>query len=100
LALGPCSNLALELCSIGIVFITGTTAANQDNYYKALTANSCALGIGKWQELSSEDLFNKLNAVMIYDEKDLKWFVGNQRNFIDGKSGERLLNEFLKLIKG
>ena len=31
LALGPCSNLALELCAVGIVFITGTTASNQDN---------------------------------------------------------------------
>lgn len=97
LALGPCSNLSLELCSIGIVFITGTTASNQDNYYKALTSKSCALGIGKWQELSEEDLFNKLNAVMIYDEKDIKWFVNNQRNFIDGRSGERLLKEFIEL---
>ncbi len=99
LALGPCSNLALELCSIGIVFITGTTASNQDNYYKALTGNSCVLGIGKWQKLNEQDLFDKLNAVMIYDDKDLKWFINNQRNFIDGKSGERLLKEFLELAK-
>lgn len=99
LALGPCSNLSLELCSIGIVFITGTTASNQDNYYKALTSKSCVLGIGKWQELSEDDLYNKLNSVMIYDEKDIKWFVNNQRNFIDGKSGERLLKEFIELAK-
>lgn len=99
LALGPCSNLALELCSIGIVFITGTTASNQDNYYKALTGNSAVLGIGKWQELSEKDLLDKLSSVMIYDEKDLAWFVKNQRNYIDGHSGERLLKEFLDLAQ-
>lgn len=97
LALGPCSNLSLELCSVGIVFITGTTASNQDNYYKALTAKSCVLGIGKWQELSAQALYDKLASVMIYDEKDIKWFINNQRSFIDGRSGERLLQEFLKL---
>jgi UDP-2,4-diacetamido-2,4,6-trideoxy-beta-L-altropyranose hydrolase len=97
LALGPCSNLALELCSIGIVFITGTTASNQVNYYDALTGNSCALGIGIWQELSEEDLYNKVASVMIYDEKDIAWFVRNQRNYIDGQSGKRLLNIFLDL---
>lgn len=99
LALGPCSNLSLELCAVGIVFVTGTTASNQDNYYKTLTARSCALGIGKWQELSEQDLFDKLNAVMIYDERDIRWFIQNQRNFIDGRSGERLLKEFLDLAK-
>jgi UDP-2,4-diacetamido-2,4,6-trideoxy-beta-L-altropyranose hydrolase len=99
LALGPCSNLALELCSIGIVFITGTTASNQDNYYKALTSNSTVLGIGKWQDLSEQALSDKLNAVMIYDEKDIAWFVKNQRNYIDGESGKRLLNVFLELAK-
>lgn len=98
LALGPCSNLALELCSIGIVFITGTTASNQDNYYKALTGNSAVLGIGKWQDLSEQALFDKLNSVMVYDEKDLSWFVKNQRNYIDGKSGQRLLEVFKQLV--
>ncbi len=99
LALGPCSNLSLELCSIGIVFIAGTTASNQDNYYKALSANSCILGIGKWQELSEQALQDKLASVMIYDEKDLKWFIKNQRQFIDGQSGKRLLDVFLKLAQ-
>jgi UDP-2,4-diacetamido-2,4,6-trideoxy-beta-L-altropyranose hydrolase len=99
LALGPCSNLSLELCSIGIIFIAGTTASNQDNYYKALSANSCILGIGKWQEVSEQDLHDKLASVMIYDEKDLSWFVKNQRQFIDGKSGERLRDVFLKLAQ-
>jgi UDP-2,4-diacetamido-2,4,6-trideoxy-beta-L-altropyranose hydrolase len=99
LALGPCSNLALELCSVGIVFITGTTASNQDNYYKALTTNSAVLGIGKWQELSEEALNAKLDSVMIYDQKDLEWFVKNQRNYVDGNSGKRLLQVFMQLAK-
>jgi spore coat polysaccharide biosynthesis predicted glycosyltransferase SpsG len=99
LALGPCSNLSLELCSIGIVFIAGTTASNQDNYYKALSANSCILGIGKWQEVNEQALYDKLASVMIYDEKDLSWFVKNQRHFIDGESGKRLLDVFLKLAQ-
>lgn len=99
LALGPCSNLSLELCSIGIVFIAGTTASNQDNYYKALCANSCILGISKWQELKEQALHDKLASVMIYDEKDLSWFIKNQRQFIDGKSGERLRDVFLELAK-
>lgn len=99
LALGPCSNLALELCAIGIVFITGTTADNQNNYYKALTGNSAVLGIGKWQELGEETLYEKLNSVMIYDQKDLNWFIKNQRNYIDGQSGKRLLDVFIDLAK-
>lgn len=99
LALGPCSNLALELCAIGIVFITGTTASNQDNYYKALTSKSTVLGIGKWQELSEQALYDKLSSVMIYDEKDLNWFIKNQRNYIDGQSGKRLLEMFIQLAK-
>lgn len=99
LALGPCSNLSLELCSIGIVFISGTTASNQDNYYKALSANSCILGIGKWQEMNEQTLHDKLASVMIYDEKDLSWFVKNQRQFIDGQSGKRLLDVFFKLAQ-
>ncbi len=97
LALGPCSNLALELCAVGIVFITGTTASNQDNYYKALTGNSSVLGIGKWQELSEETLYEKLSSVMIYDKKDIDWFIKNQRKYIDGQSGKRLLEVFLNL---
>lgn len=96
-ALGPCSNLALELCAVGMVFITGTTASNQDNYYKALTGNSAVLGIGKWQELSEEALYGKLSSVMIYDQKDMDWFIKNQRKYIDGQSGKRLLDVFLKL---
>ena len=55
------------------------------------------LGIGKWQDLKEETLFEKLSSVMIYDKKDMDWFIKNQRKYIDGQSGKRLLDVFLKL---
>jgi len=97
LALGPCSNLALELCAVGIVFITGTTASNQENYYKALTSNNAIVGIGKWQELSEEKLYEKISEVLAYSNTEINSLIKNQRKYIDGQSGKRLLNVFLKL---
>jgi UDP-2,4-diacetamido-2,4,6-trideoxy-beta-L-altropyranose hydrolase len=98
LALGPCSNLALELCAVGIVFITGTTASNQDNYYKALTFNNIVVGIGKWQHLSEDKLHEKISSVLTYTSTDINNFIKNQRKYIDGRSGKRLLDVFLKLV--
>lgn len=97
LGLGPCSNLALELCAVGIVFITGTTASNQDNYYKALTSNNAVLGIGKWQDLNEEKLHEKLSSVLAYTDNEINELIKNQRKYIDGQSGKRLLDVFLKL---
>lgn len=97
LALCPASSLSLELCAVGIVLLTGTTAANQQGYYDSLTQKSAALGIGNWMEVSEEDLKGKLAGMLIYDEKDIARFIKSQRNYIDGLSGERLLNVFREL---
>jgi len=97
LALSPSSSLSLELCAVGLVLITGTTADNQKGYYNALIKQSAALGVGEWKELSEEDLFNRLVGIMRYDKRDIDFFVRNQGEYIDGRSGERLLAVFKEL---
>jgi UDP-2,4-diacetamido-2,4,6-trideoxy-beta-L-altropyranose hydrolase len=97
LGLVPASSLSLELCAVGMVLLVGTTAENQKGYYKGLTEKSAALGIGDWHFISEEELIAKLNGILIYDEKDIAWFIKNQRQYIDGLSGERLKKAFLEL---
>jgi len=97
LALVPSSSLSLEICSVGMVMITGTTAGNQEGYYMGLMQRSAALGLGDWLTISAEAIKDKIRTVLVYDEKDISWFIKNQRAYIDGKSGERLKNVFLNL---
>jgi UDP-2,4-diacetamido-2,4,6-trideoxy-beta-L-altropyranose hydrolase len=97
LALTPASSLSLEVCAVGMVLIVGLTAENQVGFYNSMTGKSVALGMGDWQSIGEAELTEKLNGVMIYDEKDINWFIKNQRAYIDGKSGERLQKVFLDL---
>jgi UDP-2,4-diacetamido-2,4,6-trideoxy-beta-L-altropyranose hydrolase len=97
LGLAPASSLSLELCAVGLVLLVGITADNQKGYYKGLTEKSAALGIGDWQSVTEEDLVAKLNGILIYDAKDISWFIKNQRQYIDGLSAERLQKAFLEL---
>ncbi len=99
LALCPASSLSLEVCAAGLVLLTGTTAQNQIGYYEALIKNSAAMGIGEWQKVSEQDLHDKLIGILCYDKKGIDFFISNQKAYIDGKSGHRLLNVFLELAK-
>ena len=97
LGICPSSSLSLEICAVGMVMLTGTTAANQNGYYEALICNSVALGVGIWQKASEQEIGDKIRGILRYDSKDIEFFTGNQKQYIDGKSGWRLQKAFMKL---
>ena len=95
LAIAPASTLSYELISVGIGIITGYTYHNQVKMYNGLINNDVVIGVGNiketdscdWQQVFKEFDLGKMN------EQVLK-----QKNFIDGYSGIRLINELKSLI--
>jgi UDP-2,4-diacetamido-2,4,6-trideoxy-beta-L-altropyranose hydrolase len=99
LAICPSSSLSLELCAVGILLFTGTTAGNQEGYYKSLIHHKTAIGIGNWLSASENEISEKLSTVLNLDEASIQEMTNAQRIYIDGLSGQRLLNVFLGLAK-
>ncbi len=93
LALIPNSNLSLEACAVRILMITGITANNQLGYYNSFQANKLSLGIGNWDEVSGYEITNTVKKIINYTYNQKKSQLLNQKKYIDGFSGERILRQ-------
>ena len=94
----PASTIALESCAVGIILITGYTAANQMEILNGLKKNQVAMSLGNLNDTSSEEIHLKIQELFRQPDQ-LKKILDNQKKMIDGKSPERLLNLFKELAE-
>ena len=98
LAFCPSSSLSLEVCAVGCLMITGTTADNQKGYYKGLLASGAADGVGSWKE-AGEKTIEEITAELLNSGAEKKnQMLKAQRKYIDGLSDQRLEAVFSELI--
>ena len=100
LAIIPNSSLSIEACSVGILMITGTTADNQLGYYNSFVKNNLSIGIGNWEQATEVDIIEKFNSIVGLSQEGKNNQLLNQKKYIDGLSGKRILNEVESLIYG
>jgi len=91
IAIVPSSTVLYEVAAVGKPVLCGYYADNQKNIYKSFTEKGAALGIGKWQDASFTDIEKAIKTLKL---KDPESFIKQQRDLIDGKSGERVLKIF------
>ena len=90
LAIVPSSSILYEALSVSIPIITGYTVDNQKKIYSSLLKKELVLGIGTFP------IKNLDKSIEIIKTKK-KIMMENQSHFLDGKSGERLLQIFKNL---
>ena len=90
LAIVPSSSTSYEALSVGMPIITGYTVDNQKKIYKSLVKQELVLGIGTFP---IKNLAKSIEIIKI--KKNI--MIENQSHFVDGKSGERLLQKFKDL---
>ena len=95
----PASSISLESCAVGVGLISGTTAANQIGNLNGLIKHKTLINFGDMNSLTSKDIKNKLLKLIPYPTV-FNELISNQKQMIDGKSPERLLNVFKKLNNG
>lgn len=92
----PASSISLESCAVGVGLISGTTAANQIGNLNGLIKHKTLINFGDMNSLTSKDIKNKLLKLIPYPTV-FNELISNQKQMIDGKSPERLLNVLKKL---
>ncbi|WP_264535082.1 UDP-2,4-diacetamido-2,4,6-trideoxy-beta-L-altropyranose hydrolase [Flavobacterium sp. N1736] len=93
----PASSISLEVCCVKSGLLTGITADNQKLIHEQLIEGNYAETVGDFNSVSIGDIVLKLNK--INNLSYINSLIKNQSIFADGKSGERILNEFKKLEK-
>ena len=92
IAFSTASSIAMEICCVKSGLITGVVVDNQNYINQQIVNNGCGYSVGNWSEISINEIvkvINKINKVSIVNA-----IIKNQSNFIDGKSGERIINFF------
>jgi UDP-2,4-diacetamido-2,4,6-trideoxy-beta-L-altropyranose hydrolase len=96
LSICPASSISIESCAIGIVLISGYTADNQIGILDGMVKRNTLINFGDMNLLSKETIKNKF--ISIFDQTKLfEELIMNQREMIDGRSPERLLEIFKQL---
>ncbi len=94
----PASSISIESSAIGTGLVCGYSAANQLGILSGLTNHHAILNIGDMNAISVSDIkaqFEKLAA----HPAQLNAMVENQKKMIDGRSPERFIELFKKLIQ-
>ncbi len=96
LAICPASTTAMEACAVGIGLVSGTTADNQLDILRGLVSNQCALNLGDLTSISVQQMHATL-LDLTENTSPLTTMLLAQREMMDGKSPERILNLFKEL---
>ncbi len=91
----PSSSIALEVCCVKSGLLTGITVDNQNLIHEQLVGGKYAETIGDFNMVAVDDIVLKLKKMN--DLAYINNLIKNQSIFADGKSGERILDEFKKL---
>jgi UDP-2,4-diacetamido-2,4,6-trideoxy-beta-L-altropyranose hydrolase len=94
----PASTTVYEACAIGVPTIVFMTAANQINIYKGLVESGTVVSGGDLSTQSETELILKLQSC-IGNRELLLQSSKLQHQLIDGKSGERIRENFLGLCR-
>lgn len=97
LAICPASTIALECSSVGIPLISGYTSENQKGILKGLAAHKAVFNLGDLCNIGTGELKKSVLQLRSQPEQ-IKEQLENQKRLIDGKSPERILELFKKLI--
>jgi UDP-2,4-diacetamido-2,4,6-trideoxy-beta-L-altropyranose hydrolase len=93
----PASSISLEVCCVKAGLLTGITVDNQNLIHEQLVEGNYADTVGDFNIVSVKDIVLKLKK--FNNLSYINSLIKNQAVFADGKSGERILNEFKKLGK-
>lgn len=91
-AIIPASNTFFELLSLGVPCFCGYSADNQVNIYKWADSNQLVYSLGDLITTSADEIRNSITA----NYNSLLKKSETLNGYIDGKSGERILN----IVKG
>lgn len=91
----PSSSIALEVCCVKSGLLTGITVDNQKLIHEQLVEGNYAETIDDFNIVTIDIIVSKLKKMN--DLEYINRLIKNQSIFADGKSGERILNEFKKL---
>ncbi|MFC4478257.1 UDP-2,4-diacetamido-2,4,6-trideoxy-beta-L-altropyranose hydrolase [Flavobacterium chungangensis] len=91
----PSSSIALEVCCVKSGLLTGITVDNQKLIHEQLVEGNYAETIDDFNTVSVNGIVSKLKKMN--DLTFINNLIKNQSIFADGKSGERILDEFKKL---
>lgn len=91
----PSSTIAMEVCCVKSGLLTGITVDNQKFIHNELVRSECAMSISNFEEATIIEILGKIQELNSVDLINTQ--IKNQSSKIDGRSGERLLEEF-KLI--
>ncbi|MDB5256718.1 MAG: pseG [Chitinophagaceae bacterium] len=92
----PSSGIALEAASVGLVILSGYTAANQLEALKGLEAANIILNMGDLIQLKEEGFVRHLMEIVNGSVNNAA-FIAAQKQLIDGLSGDRILKVFQEL---
>ncbi|MCG2616070.1 UDP-2,4-diacetamido-2,4,6-trideoxy-beta-L-altropyranose hydrolase [Terrimonas sp. NA20] len=92
IAVCPASSVSLEVISVKCGLMTGMVVDNQLAIHDMITESGCAVSVGDFNNIDSYELSLKLAAMN--DTKLVNELLDKQARFIDGQSGNRILNEF------
>jgi UDP-2,4-diacetamido-2,4,6-trideoxy-beta-L-altropyranose hydrolase len=91
----PSSSIAFEVCCVKSGFLTGITVDNQELIHEHLVKGFYADSVVNFNNVEIEEIVNKLNK--FEKVSYVNNMIDKQATFVDGKSGERILNEFIQL---
>ncbi|RAJ33476.1 UDP-2,4-diacetamido-2,4,6-trideoxy-beta-L-altropyranose hydrolase [Pedobacter cryoconitis] len=97
LCICPSSSISLEVCCVTSGLLTGMTAENQSGIHDQLIKDNCCISLGNFNTIEVGEIaavINRMSKVNIISE-----IMKNQRLVIDGKSNERILNQFKLLSR-
>lgn len=92
IAICTASTIALEVCCVKAGILVGMVADNQMNLHKQLMDLDCVITMNNFNEVTEKDIIGKLK--ILNDVELVNRLIQNQYNTIDGKSGERIRQEF------
>lgn len=92
----PASSIALEVCCIKSGLLTGVSFSNQKELHQQLMLDNCCVSIGDFNEVDIKGIADKLGDMSA--ASFVNQMMESQHQVIDGKSPERILNEFKLLL--
>lgn len=95
LAILPSSTLSLEAAAVGTGIISGYYVENQKRIYDGLIQHKLVFGLNNYAEITEEIFIELLNKITVRSINDQ---IRNQIVSVDGRSGQRILSEFKRLI--
>jgi UDP-2,4-diacetamido-2,4,6-trideoxy-beta-L-altropyranose hydrolase len=98
LAIIPSSSLMLEAIATGILIITGATANNQMRNLESFQKNRLGSIVRDFHAQDDFELMSCIEEVCGTSMEKRNEYLMNQRRFIDGCSGQRVLQEVNQLL--